>query len=84
MFYVNIKCITEEIHIKHADTMQQLYFLFDVNVKLVTFTFSIEEPFARYEELYDKPWVRIGPYLIGMCVGWILFKTKCIIHFSKV
>ncbi|XP_071451520.1 O-acyltransferase like protein-like [Hetaerina americana] len=38
---------------------------------------TTQDPFAHYDELYDKPWTRIGPYLIGMCLGWILFKTKC-------
>ncbi|KAK3913371.1 Nose resistant to fluoxetine protein 6 [Frankliniella fusca] len=36
----------------------------------------IEEPFAKFDELYDKPWTRLGPYLIGMITGWLLFKTK--------
>ncbi|KAL4706806.1 hypothetical protein ACJJTC_010040 [Scirpophaga incertulas] len=37
----------------------------------------IQEPFEMFDALYDKPWSRIGPYLIGMIVGWYLHKTKC-------
>ena len=47
-------------------------------------TFSIENPFAHYESLYDKPWTRIGPYLIGMATGWYLFKVNCKIRMNKV
>ncbi|XP_048506535.1 nose resistant to fluoxetine protein 6 isoform X2 [Athalia rosae] len=37
----------------------------------------IQEPFALFDELYDKPWLRAGPYLIGTITGYILFKTNC-------
>lgn len=37
----------------------------------------IQEPFALFDELYDKPWLRAGPYFIGTISGYILFKTKC-------
>ncbi|CAG5042180.1 unnamed protein product [Parnassius apollo] len=37
----------------------------------------IQEPFEMFDQLYDKPWSRIGPYLVGMIVGWYLHKTKC-------
>ncbi|XP_013172590.1 PREDICTED: nose resistant to fluoxetine protein 6-like, partial [Papilio xuthus] len=37
----------------------------------------IQEPFEMFDPLYDKPWSRIGPYLIGMVVGWYLHRTKC-------
>ncbi|KAJ8734676.1 hypothetical protein PYW08_013926 [Mythimna loreyi] len=37
----------------------------------------IQEPFEMFDPLYDKPWSRIGPYLVGMVVGWYLHKTKC-------
>ncbi|KAM3966683.1 nose resistant to fluoxetine protein 6 [Aphomia sociella] len=38
---------------------------------------KIQEPFEMFDALYDKPWSRIGPYLVGMIVGWYLHKTKC-------
>ncbi|KAI4459307.1 o-acyltransferase [Holotrichia oblita] len=34
----------------------------------------VEEPFALFDQLYDKPWMRIGPYLVGMTTGYILFR----------
>ncbi|XP_078045427.1 nose resistant to fluoxetine protein 6 [Augochlora pura] len=37
----------------------------------------IQEPFALFDELYDKPWMRAGPYFVGIITGYILFKTKC-------
>lgn len=33
------------------------------------FVAKVQEPFALFDELYDKPWMRIGPYLIGMIIG---------------
>ena len=39
---------------------------------------------ALFDKIYDKPWTRLGPYLIGMCIGWILYKTDCQIKMSKV
>ncbi|EEB16762.1 conserved hypothetical protein [Pediculus humanus corporis] len=38
---------------------------------------KVQEPFALFDELYDKPWTRIGPYIIGMCAGWLLAEKKC-------
>ncbi|XP_039289410.1 O-acyltransferase like protein-like isoform X3 [Nilaparvata lugens] len=43
---------------------------------------KIEEPFALFDELYDKPWTRLGPYLVGMFAGWFLFKTNARIRIS--
>ncbi|XP_069696029.1 nose resistant to fluoxetine protein 6-like [Periplaneta americana] len=37
----------------------------------------IQEPFAQFDALYDKPWTRVGPYLVGMGTGWILQRTNC-------
>ncbi|EDW35259.1 GL13290 [Drosophila persimilis] len=36
------------------------------------------------DRIYDKPWTRLGPYLIGMAVGWILFRTNCKIRLPKL
>ncbi|CAH0691218.1 unnamed protein product [Chilo suppressalis] len=41
---------------------------------------KIQEPFEMFDPLYDKPWSRIGPYFIGMMVGWYLHKTRCKVH----
>ncbi|EEZ97339.1 nose resistant to fluoxetine protein 6 isoform X1 [Tribolium castaneum] len=37
----------------------------------------VEEPFALFDQLYDKPWMRIGPYFVGMISGYFLFRVKC-------
>lgn len=42
-----------------------------------------DDPLALFDKIYDKPYTRLGPYLIGMSVGWILFKTNCRIRMSK-
>ena len=46
--------------------------------------FRIQEPFALFDQLYDKPWMRLGPYLVGMAAGYLLFKTKCRIRIPCV
>ncbi|KAF6205304.1 hypothetical protein GE061_019474 [Apolygus lucorum] len=43
-----------------------------------------DDPLALFDKIYDKPWTRLGPYLIGMSVGWILFKTDCKIRMTKM
>jgi hypothetical protein len=45
---------------------------------------SVDDPLAVFDKIYDKPWTRLGPYLVGMIVGWILYKTDCKIKMSKV
>jgi xanthine/uracil permease len=44
----------------------------------------VDDPLAMFDKIYDKPWTRLGPYLVGMIVGWILYKTDCKIKMSKV
>ncbi|XP_033352837.1 nose resistant to fluoxetine protein 6-like isoform X1 [Bombus vosnesenskii] len=44
---------------------------------------SSDDPLALFDKIYDKPWTRLGPYLIGMSVGYFLFKTDCKIKMSK-
>ncbi|KAK9884731.1 hypothetical protein WA026_007576 [Henosepilachna vigintioctopunctata] len=43
-----------------------------------------DDPLALFDKIYDKPWTRLGPYLIGMCAGWILFKKNCQIYMSRL
>lgn len=45
---------------------------------------NTDDPLALFDKIYDKPWTRLGPYMVGMSVGWILFKTNCKIKFTKV
>ncbi|XP_047103492.1 O-acyltransferase like protein-like [Schistocerca piceifrons] len=44
---------------------------------------SEDDPLALFDKIYDKPWTRLGPYIIGMCVGWLLYKTDCKITMNK-
>jgi len=32
---------------------------------------------VAFTEYYFKPWCRIGPYVVGYIVGYILYKTEC-------
>ncbi|XP_041974276.1 O-acyltransferase like protein-like [Aricia agestis] len=43
-----------------------------------------EDPFTQFDKIYDKPWTRFGPYLVGMATGWILFKTNSKIRFGRL
>ncbi|KAG8225219.1 hypothetical protein J437_LFUL012694 [Ladona fulva] len=45
---------------------------------------SIPDPFALFDQLYDKPWLRLGPYMIGMFTGWLLYETSFQIRLPKV
>uniref|UniRef100_A0A1B0CRZ5 Acyltransferase 3 domain-containing protein n=1 Tax=Lutzomyia longipalpis TaxID=7200 RepID=A0A1B0CRZ5_LUTLO len=45
---------------------------------------NADDPLALFDMIYDKPWTRIGPYMIGMSVGWILFRTNCQIRMSRL
>lgn len=29
------------------------------------------------DKLYVKPWCRIGPYIVGFYISYILYKTSC-------
>uniref|UniRef100_U5EF22 Putative conserved plasma membrane protein n=1 Tax=Corethrella appendiculata TaxID=1370023 RepID=U5EF22_9DIPT len=40
------------------------------------YTHKVAEPFESFDILYDKPWQRSGPYIMGMLTGYIYFKTK--------
>lgn len=33
---------------------------------------------------YVKPYTRMGPYIVGILVGYILYKTKCRVKLNKV
>ncbi|XP_011314340.1 uncharacterized protein [Fopius arisanus] len=44
---------------------------------------SSDDPLALFDKIYDKPWTRLGPYLIGMSVGYFLFKTDCKVKMSR-
>lgn len=37
---------------------------------------KVSQPFESFDFLYDKPWQRLGPYIIGMITGYIYFTVK--------
>ncbi|XP_041358213.1 nose resistant to fluoxetine protein 6-like isoform X2 [Gigantopelta aegis] len=37
-----------------------------------------------FKDFYVKPYVRMGPYLVGMATGYLLYKTQCKVKISKV
>ncbi|KAM8719653.1 hypothetical protein ACLKA7_005821 [Drosophila subpalustris] len=45
---------------------------------------NTDDPLALFDKIYDKPWTRLGPYLIGMAVGWILFRSNCKIRLPRL
>lgn len=45
---------------------------------------NTDDPLALFDKIYDKPWTRFGPYMVGMCVGWLLFQTNCKIRMNRV
>jgi hypothetical protein len=50
----------------------------------IEYTNEIDDHFEFFDKIYDKPWTRFGPYLVGMLVGYYLFKTNFKIQMSKV
>lgn len=68
-------------HFKFASSIV-LVFLFTswVATFIIAYQYNyearIEEPFTLFDQLYDKPWMRVGPYLIGMMTGWLLFRIN--------
>lgn len=35
-----------------------------------------EKELIGFNGVYDQPWTRISPYLLGLCLGYILHRTK--------
>lgn len=45
---------------------------------------EFEDVDGNYNRLYyRKPWCRIGPYIVGMLMGYILYKTDCKVKMSR-
>uniref|UniRef100_A0A8D9EWU2 Nose resistant to fluoxetine protein 6 n=1 Tax=Cacopsylla melanoneura TaxID=428564 RepID=A0A8D9EWU2_9HEMI len=45
---------------------------------------NYDDPLTLFDKIYDKPWTRLGPYLIGISVGWFLYKTNCTMKMNKL
>ncbi|XP_014602889.1 PREDICTED: LOW QUALITY PROTEIN: nose resistant to fluoxetine protein 6-like [Polistes canadensis] len=44
---------------------------------------TLDKQYNFIDELYFPPWVRIGPYLVGVITGYILVKLKNKLNFKK-
>lgn len=40
------------------------------------YTHKVADPFESFDILYDKPWQRIGPYIVGMITGYIIVRKR--------
>uniref|UniRef100_A0A8D8FJ14 Nose resistant to fluoxetine protein 6 n=1 Tax=Culex pipiens TaxID=7175 RepID=A0A8D8FJ14_CULPI len=43
---------------------------------LHNYSYKVAEPFGSFDILYDKPWQRITPYIMGMLTGYIIYFKK--------
>ncbi|XP_052737109.1 nose resistant to fluoxetine protein 6-like [Bicyclus anynana] len=76
-------------HFKLSAVLTGLFFLSSlVTTGFVSYSSehipNSEDPFTQFDKIYDKPWTRLGPYLVGMATGWILFKTNLKIKMGMV
>lgn len=46
------------------------------NFTAFDFSLTQNEQLALYNGLHDQPWARLSPYFFGICMGYILHKTK--------
>ncbi|KAL3870699.1 hypothetical protein ACJMK2_038743 [Sinanodonta woodiana] len=37
-----------------------------------------------FDKVYIKPYCRMGPYVIGLITGYVLYRTKCQVNINKV
>lgn len=37
---------------------------------------SYEQELVQFNGVYDQPWTRVSPYLLGICLGYILHRSK--------
>lgn len=45
----------------------------------------MDEQYAKLDDIYDLPWNRMGPYLIGVVTGYILImKLDCKLMLKRV
>ncbi|XP_029644314.1 nose resistant to fluoxetine protein 6-like [Octopus sinensis] len=53
--------------------------------KLPPVMFSQDSDISQkyFTDIYVKPYIRIGPYLIGILVGYLLYKNKCKMRMNR-
>lgn len=76
-------------HFKLATIIMAVFLVSSwITTAIIAFSYNhmpnTDDPLALFDKIYDKPWTRIGPYLVGMAVGWILFKTNCKIRMNRL
>jgi hypothetical protein len=50
----------------------------------VSYVPTLNQQFNMLNLLYDPPWTRIGPYLVGMVTGWIVVELNGKLPLKKV
>ncbi|XP_045202111.2 nose resistant to fluoxetine protein 6-like [Mercenaria mercenaria] len=53
---------------------------YDINANLLL----TQDATSAMQEIYFKPWARIGPYVIGFFTGYLLYITECKVKMSKL
>lgn len=57
------------------------------NVKFIipiVYSLIVNESLAFFNGLYEKPWARLSPYILGICIGFILHKIDGKIEVSII
>ena len=47
-------------------------------------SFHFDSTGNLFDDYYDKPWCRVGPYVVGVLAGYILYRTNCKLQIPKV
>ena len=50
----------------------------------VTFISTVFPRNTAFDDIYMVPWCRMGPYIIGICTGYILYRTDCKVRLRRV
>ena len=56
----------------------------NINFISLTEKFLIFRTGKLFNDYYDMPWCRIGPYVVGFFAGYILYRTECKLKMPKV
>lgn len=55
-----------------------------INNFIVHNSLIVHENLAFFNGLYEKPWARISPYIVGICVGYVLHRISGKIEISLI